>query len=507
MAMIWYAAGKEWGIMLYDIIDNSSNKYPDNIALYNGSVEITYNQLKGHILHFAGKLADMGIAEGDRVLLIANNCNEFIIAFFAVNYLGAVLILADSKWNNELDTVFRDNLIKVVVTTKKTLPKIKKQLSDTEKSDVYMDKVKIILTDEATYFYSKENTVAALTNIRQLKSKKEDSEMALILYTSGSMNKPKAVVNSNANLLHALDNALQTVPMYSNDKLVCVIPLIHSYPIGSCMLPGLYSGSELILFDMFNPKKLLHIIEERGATCFHGVPFIFEMVTNYMNKPYDFDTLRLTVSGGAPLPLEVARKYYEQTGKTIHQEYGSSETGTIFMNKSSSYVLNSQSPGKPMKNVAVRLHDKNEAGIGHIQIKSKGMAIGYLNEKPFTEEWYDMGDLGKWDNEGNLLICGRVKRIINVSGLKVSPEEIESVLLTHPLIADCVVKGEHHKENGEAVVAYIVRNDGSLSKEKLRLWCSDKLAMYKIPKRIYWVDKIETKGIGKRDFFNVNTKP
>lgn len=491
--------------MLYDIIENSANKYPDNIALYNGSVEITYNQLKAHILHFAGKLADMGIAEGDRVLLIANNCNEFIIAFFAVNYLGAVLILADTKWNNELDTVFGDNLIKVVVTTKRTLPKIKKQLSDTEKSNVYMDKVKIILTDEAGYFYSKADNKDNNT-VYQLKSKKEDSEMALILYTSGSMNKPKAVVNSNANLLHALDNALETVPMYSDDKLVCVVPLIHSYPIGSCMLPGLYSGSELILFDMFNPKKLLHIIGDRGATCFHGVPFIFEMITNYMNKSCNLDTLRLTVSGGAPLPLEVARKYYEQTGKTIHQEYGSSETGTIFMNRSSSYILNSQSPGRPMKNVAVRLYDKNEAGIGRIQIKSKGMAAGYLDEKPFSEEWYDMGDLGKWDNEGNLIICGRVKRIINISGLKVSPEEIESVLLTHPLIADCVVRGEQHKESGEAVVAYIVRNDNSLSKEKLKLWCSDKLAMYKIPKRIYWVDKIETKGIGKRDFRNILQK-
>lgn len=499
MVRIGCVSVKEFKSVLYDIIENSAKNYPNNIALCDNANELTYSQLRNNILYCANRLSQLGVVEGDKVLLVAPNCNEFVISFFAVNYIGAVLVLGDPKWNDELAVIFSENKIKVIITKEKTLPKLQAQWKKHHENKIFANEVLSILISERQFFYNECAYVGKLTEVVSIKAKKTEQDIALILYTSGSLQRPKAVVNSNYNMINALKNALASVPMFQTDRLVGVIPFYHSYPIGSCMLPGLASGAEIILLDMFNPRKLLCIITEKKVTCIHGVPFIFEQMINYMKKTYDFDSVRLSISGGAPLPLNVAKKYYERTGKIIHQEYGSSETGTVFMNHSDSVEINALSPGKPMKYVEARIYKPDKNGIGHIQVRTKGKAIGYLEQEPFSVGWYDMGDLGKWDTNGNLVICGRVKRIINVSGLKVSPEEIENVLINHPLIEDCIIQSETHDNWGEIVVAYIVRKDEKLTKEKLSLWCSGKMAMYKIPKKIYWVDKVGTKSIGKKN--------
>lgn len=471
----------------------------DKVALRCLDRSISYSQLDNAIKSLAKSLNTSGIMYNERVLILLPNCPEFVATFFAVTYMGGIAILADIKLAGELYGICEENNVRFIITDKNGEVKINNIWSRVIESEYSGIKRKIqILSVEKLGIFNNEAIAERCKKEYPQEAVVRQEDTAMILYTSGSTGKPKGVINTHGTLVAALQNYLETLNISASDRLVAVAPFFHSYSFGSCMLAGLAAKSTLFIQQSFQPRLVMKLIKDEKITLFHGVPYMYSlMLQHFNNNEYSFRSLRYCISAGAPLTNEIAEGFYELTGSIIHQEYGSSETGTIAINLSDDLRKNVISVGCPLKNVQVRLLPMENLDCGIIQVKSPGRAIGYLGDRKFDAGWYSTGDLGKLDEDGFIYILGRVKRLINVAGLKVNPLEVEIHLLKHPEVAEVMVRGTAHPDFGEIVEAMVVRRSMNVTENDLIKFCSTHLALYKVPKIINWVETLTKSSTGK----------
>ncbi|MCY9512517.1 class I adenylate-forming enzyme family protein [Paenibacillus apiarius] len=473
---------------IYKYIFDSNITFQENIAIKTNNIEVTYNELNTYIKNGSAFFQENNFLLGQRVLLLLPNCMEFIVAFFAVTNCGGAAVLSDIKLNDELVSIIKETNPNWVITDDNGLKKIK-ELNEKSEFLSSIDMSIITTKDFREVYQSSRSYTDKLINI---------DLPAMILYSSGSTGKPKGVINSHRSLIKAVDNYVKTVSLNFADKLVAVTPFYHSYAFGSCMLAGLYSGSCLLVMNTFHPKKLLEMIHNEQATVFHAVPYMYNILSEHLvERESCLSSLRLCISAGSPMTKSLAETFYQLSGKIIHQEYGSSETGTIAINLSEDINLNIQSVGRPLNKVNIRVVKTENEFIGNIQVRNTGKAIGYLSGELFSDEWYETGDLGFLSEDGYLYIKGRSKRLINISGLKVNPAEIEEIILAHPNVREVLVRGVSHPDYGEIVEAQVVRRDENLTAEELIKFCQKKIALYKVPKLVTWIDSLPKSDTGK----------
>lgn len=236
---------------------------------------------------------------------------------------------------------------------------------------------------------------------------------------------------------------------------------------------------------------MLEILQDKKITVFHGVPYMYRLFNRILQKKkYNLDNLRICISAGAKLDSDIAREFYNITGKVIHQEYGSTESGTIAINLCDDLESNIKSVGKPLTGVEIKIID------GISLIKSKGRGIGYVGDELFQGEWYDTGDIVDIDEEGYIYIKGREKRMINLAGVKVNPLEIEEVIKKHQSVKEVLVRSVKHPRYGEAIQALVVVQE-DIDADDLKKFCSRFLPPIKIPKIISFTDKLEKTQLGK----------
>lgn len=468
--------------MIYNTIFDNKNNQGYKLALKTKNKNITYEMLERDIRGFANYLLKKGIHQGDRVLLLLNNRTEFIITYFATVLIGGVIVLVDTKFNQEINEIIETNKIKLIVTDKEREEKVP-----------YITKIKRIIVDEEGVFFTGEAD-ENLTNYLQSNKFKED-DLAVILYTSGSTSRPKGVLNSHRNIEESLKNYTATLPLNSDDIFIGVTPFFHSYCMGSCMLVALYLGATLLLADRFIPRQVLKMIQNNKATVFHGVPFMYKILSEQARN-YNLSSLRLCISAGSQLDEKILNDFYNATYKVIHQEYGSSETGTIAVNLSDDLECATKYVGKPLKNVDIELVPIEGAKMTVSKIKSKAIAQGYVNGETFDGKGYLTQDLCEII-DGYICIKGRQNRFINITGLKVNPMEVEECLKSHPSISDAFVRGVKSECLGDIVEALVVKRGCTLMSKDVIDFCKQRLASYKIPTIITWVDEIEKSGMGK----------
>lgn len=467
--------------MIYDLLLKNSDLFGSNIALKDSETVITYSELNKFSQNLASNLKAAGLKKGESVMLLMPNTKEFVIAFFGVVMAGAVAVFADIKFNNELLQIIDENQVKFIITDS-----YRREKAESFASGLKID---IIVLQEESDCYTQSK--------HEWKPEKLTPDSpAMVLYTSGSTGKPKGILNSHATLEMALWNYSETVEFSLCDKLVGVTPFFHSYSFGSCMLAGLNAGAELLLQQSFQPRKIIELIKNEKITVFNGVPFMYRLICEQLGN-YDgsLDSLRFCVSAGNQLFNDTALDFFKITGKVIHQEYGSSETGTMAINLSDDVNINIESVGRPLKHVNACI--KEEDGNNLIYIKSPGIAIGYVGQDEFTRDYYQTGDIGEIDENGFIYIRGRVKRLINTAGLKVNPAEVEEVLQSHPRVVEVTVKGRPDRDFGEIVEAIIVSSDKTLCEQELIDYCRKSVATFKVPKIITFVDSLKKSGTGK----------
>lgn len=328
-------------------------------------------------------------------------------------------------------------------------------------------------------------------------------DLAILKLTSGSSGLPRAARTSEDQLIADGEQIIAAMRIGPDDTQLAVIPLAHSYGLGALVMPLLLQGTPIVLRESFIPQQLPFDAQRFGVRRLPGVPFMFEYLLEH--PPAEGWPLGLTqlVSAGASLALQTARDFRHRFGLKIHSFYGSTETGGISFDDEDE-VDAAATVGRPLPGVSLTLApmpDLPDVGC-RVHVRSAAVSDGYVGTESadFTDGGFLTGDYGRLD-EGRLTLLGRISSFINVAGRKVQPEEVEAVLRSMPGIADVRVVGAPDARRGQQVVACLVvaSDTPAPTPAAVRSYCSRRLALHKIPRRVQFLDRMPLTPRGKTD--------
>jgi acyl-CoA synthetase (AMP-forming)/AMP-acid ligase II len=319
---------------------------------------------------------------------------------------------------------------------------------------------------------------------------------AILKLTSGSTGVAKATRTTEAQMIADALHIVQAMSIHAGDTQVAAIPMAHSYGLGNLLLPLLLQGTACVLRDSFVPQVVPADAQRFGARIFPAVPFMFEYFLDHPPAGGWPTTLRRLISAGAPLSAATVRAFHERFGLKIHSFYGASETGGIAFDADDE-VDDSGTVGTPLPGVTVTMRDSR------IHVRSDAVSSGYVDNDSdaFVDGGFLTGDYGEWDSCGRLLLRGRASSFVNVAGRKVQPDEVEAVLRAMPGIADVRVVAAPDARRGQQIVACIVvdARASSITTLVIRRYCAERLASYKVPRAIVFVERIPLTARGKTD--------
>lgn len=335
-------------------------------------------------------------------------------------------------------------------------------------------------------------------------------ELAVLLYTSGTSGRPKGVMLSHRNLLSNAKQIRQHIHVLPTDIFFGVLPQFHSFGLTALTIVPLLTKSKVIYSARFIPKKIIEGIREHRPTIFIGIPSMYNALLTVKDAcPEDFTSLRLAVSGGEPLPEDVARRFYERFGVRISEGYGMTETSPV-TNVLLPEEDHAGSVGRAVPGVIQRIIDPITGRVlppntdGELRMTGPNVMQGYYKLDEITKETFDehgflrTGDMARIDENGFLSITGRIKEMMIVGGENVFPREIEEILDAHPCVHASGVTGLQDPMRGEVPIAFVeLEEDAEIQSDDLKIWCRDQLAGYKVPKRIEIVDSLPRNATGK----------
>ncbi|HEU4401381.1 MAG TPA: class I adenylate-forming enzyme family protein [Candidatus Polarisedimenticolia bacterium] len=333
-------------------------------------------------------------------------------------------------------------------------------------------------------------------------TRRDLSGAAIVRLTSGTTGRPRGVLVSPDQLLADAQNICATMGLRPNDTMVAAIPLGHAYGFGHVLMSLVLQGTRPLLLEQPLPSLLIEALSGPGPLVLPGTPYLFDLLLQVAGRRH-FKGLRLCVSAGAPLPEELSRRCHERLGLPVRTFYGASECGGISYDRSRPGIVPDGCVGTPLEGVEVRLLPVPgaEEGLGRVSVTGRAVALGYWP----PEAGRDLGagvfvtsDLGRLDETGNLRLCGRIDRLINVSGRKVNPLEVELVIRDVPGVRDVTVFGVPDRQRGQAVCAAIVAAKG-LRRDSVLEICRSRLAPFKMPRRVEFVSRLPVNGRGKSD--------
>jgi len=458
-----------------------------SIALKYKNQKVSYSQLQDQVVLFREYFYDQGIGQGENVGLFCHNSPEFIYAYLAIVSLGAVVVPINNMLTpREVSFIIEDAGIKNLVTKQfMELPQKVNQL---------------VLSDFIP-------TLQNLTVRQSLANLAFNGEKeCVIIYTSGTTGYPKGAVLSFNNLISNAGAIGQVLQLNNSDNSLCVLPMFHSFAWTVTVVASLLKGACVTIMAAFLPKDVITTIREQGVTVVCGVPSMFNYYAS-LGTPEDFAGVRLFVSGGASLPVEVMNQFHQKIGKPIMEGYGLSEASPVVtMNPLERGKIGSIGvaiPGVEIKIVDADGNTLPPGEIGELITRGSNVMKGYFNlpeetKKTIIEKWLHTGDLAYADEEGYYFIVDRLKDIIIVGGLNIYPREIEEVIYQYPGIREAAVIGEKDPVRGEIVRAYIVLQEGAeFDGKSFKNFLQKNLAHYKIPKKIIQLTELPKNATGK----------
>lgn len=327
---------------------------------------------------------------------------------------------------------------------------------------------------------------------------------AVLKLTSGSTGAPKAALTSDAQLVGDGTQIIGAMGIRPSDTQIAAIPLSHSYGLGVLLIPLLLQGTAIVLRDSFIPPQLPDDARRFGARRFPGVPFMFQyFVANPPTNGWPACLKRL-ISAGAPLTPATVRAFHDRFAVKIRSFYGTTETGGIAFDDTDE-IHDGMVVGRALPGVAITLRSEHDMppGAGRIHVRSAAVAAGYSDETRggFDADGFLTGDYGAWDAAHQLTLLGRMSTFVNVAGRKVQPDEVEQVLRTMPGVVDVRVLAAPDMQRGQQIVACIVpdRVAGGISTISVRQFCAARVAAFKIPRTIIFLDAIPVTPRGKTD--------
>jgi long-chain acyl-CoA synthetase len=471
-------------------------KFPNNLALIQADQRVTYKQLFYRASVFAEQLKAKGIKPRDRVLLFFENSIEFYIGYYAIVQIGAVVApLNTFLKDRELQHIITDSQPALLVASTALLQKL---------AEDHIDAKVPVLTEQDMNLQSPVDEAQC----KPVPAYLDAHEMAALLYTSGTTGLPKGVMLSSKNILINCIQTMARLGFVSDERVLGVLPLFHSFAQFACVWAPILMGCTVILVPKIERRFILEGLTHK-PTMFIGVPALFGLLC--LMKNADVDSVHYFASGGDAMPDKIRAGFELIYRRKIAAGYGLSETSPVLTADLDDTTEPTMNVGRPLIGVSIAI--RNEQGhtladgqIGQIWVQGDNVMLGYYNEPQKTAEvikdgWFDTGDLGYIASNGKLIITGRVKDLIAHKGFKIYPQEIENILLMHPNVMRAAVVGEPDEATGEIAVAYIQVKDAQEGIEHaLRELCERNLAGYKVPRKFIIVThNLPLTGTGKVD--------
>ncbi|MEA3497823.1 MAG: long-chain fatty acid--CoA ligase [Campylobacterota bacterium] len=518
-------------VPFYNFLEHSVQKYPHNTAISYLGNEISYSKLDTLVNKSANLLLKLDVKQGDRVALYLANTPQFIISLFGILKIGAIVVPINPLYKDE-EVLFELNDAKIdtVIVMSRFYPVIQRIREKTSLKNVIVTNVKAYFPWLKrllfTLFKEKEDRVKIKQGDykfekllkRAVSSKPNISvstdDIALLQYTSGTTGRPKGVMLSHYNLVV---NTLQcrnwvSDTIESKERVLGWLPFFHSFGMTACLGFTIECGGTLILIP--NPHDLGYIlktIQKEKITMMPGVPTMYSSLGKYKKtSKYDLSSIRACISGGAPLMENIKKRFIELTGSKLVEGYGLSEASPVTHANPINGLNKIDSIGIPISDTKCRVVDlkngKKEVPIGEsgeLIVKAPQIMKGYWGHEEMTKEtirngWLYTGDIVTMDEDGYFKVVDRKKDIIIVKGFNVSPTQIEKVICLCPEVEDAAVIGIEDEYRGEKIKAFVVIKEGkTLNEPQLKKYLKEKLASFKLPRIIKFVDTLPKNVMGK----------
>lgn len=483
-------------------------KYPDKPAIIFEGRTYRFQEINEEVRKRALWLKKAGVRKGDRVALKLPKGMEFIFFHLAAMSVGAITLPLNPGYSNEETTYFlTDSKSSLFITETRGFEPLHKTLEGVEG-------LKTLLIDgeppEGWGPISWELKDLGTEDPRTFPA--WDDDVAMICYTAGTTGKSKGAMITHRNLVANMLALKKAWDWTEGDVLLHVLPLFHIHGLAVALHGGLHAGSTIIMHEKFDPQRTWKTLEKEKCTLLMGVPTIYHRLAKEWEttKP-DLGSMRLFISGSAPLAEDLFRRFAAATGFRILERYGMTEAGMITSNPLDPQRRKPKSVGYPLPGVQIRLvsrkgTDVEPGEVGEVWIRGDSIFKGYWEMPEKTEEcfvggWLKSGDLGYQDPEDSLrlYLVGRAKEVIITGGYNVYPKEVENVLEQHEAIQEAAAIGLPDDDFGERVMAVVVIKKGHdpIASDSIIAFCKKHLASYKCPKEIFAVEQLPRNALGK----------
>jgi long-chain acyl-CoA synthetase len=493
-------------VNIADVLKQTAARLPDKPAILFQDKPITYDELERQVEAAAAGIAALGVRKGDRVGVLVHNIPHFVYAYLGIVRAGGVMVPLNTMFTaDEVSFILADAEARAVVVAEPFLHTV-----DGLRETLPMLEHVVVTGGSAPMgAMSWEQMIGRGKAAPDITLDPED--LACLPYTSGTTGKPKGAMLTHGNLTANLEQ-MSGVPLLAEtekDVVLLVLPMFHIYALNVSLGLTFREGATAVLQERFDPVASLDAIERHRVTVIFGAPpmFVAWLSTPGIEKR-DLSSVRLAVSGAAPLPGAVLEDFQRKLGITIWEGYGLTETSPGLTSDAMGKVAKPGSIGKPLPNVELRLVDEDDEDVeeddpGEIVVRGPNVFRGYWHDEAGTKEamrggWFHTGDVAYADEDGYLFLVDRKKDLIIVSGFNVYPREVENVLYRHPKVAEAAVVGVPHPYTGEAVKAVVALKPGTTaSEEEIIEFCKKSIARFKCPQVVEFVDQLPHTDTGK----------
>jgi long-chain acyl-CoA synthetase len=520
-------------VLLTEFIEASVRKWHDRTAIVYYGSKWSYDRFWNESERLAAALRQNGVGPGDRVAIYLPNCPLYPIALFATLRLGAIVVQVSPLYlGQDLVRILKDSGPKAIVTLEILAPNVAKARAEYPIPVAIVARLRefypwylrpfvnsVLKRQHLPTEFPHETWVlpysVALRSQERVDLFRADPArtVAVYQYTGGTTGIPKAAMLTHRNLVANVVQsiAINTTREEGHEVVLASVPFFHVYGLTIAMLMGFADGGTLVIQTRPEVRELLKLIDKYQPTQFPGVPALYNAFNQQPDlAKFHLRSIRYCLSGSAPLPIEVARRFQELTGAEIVEGYGLSETSPATHVNPIHGERRPGSIGLPVPDTEERVVDL-ETGtrvlgvdeVGELEVRGPQVMLGYYGRPEETAQvlrdgWFRTGDVARIDADGYAYIVDRKKDMINVGGMKVYPREVEEVLFQHPAVQDVAVVGVPDVELGEAVKAFVVRKPGAtVTAPELIQFVHERIAHFKAPRSVEFRDALPRSGVQK----------
>jgi HIP---CoA ligase len=461
-----------------EMVLSAADRFGDAEAIVDGPLRFTFTEAVDRIRCAAGAFAELGVDKGDRVAIWAPNSAEWIIAAFGLLTAGGVLVPVNTRFKTD------------------------------EASDIIgRSKAKAVLVQKG--FLGQDYTAPAGIPVIDLKSDflsggdpferaVSGTDIADVIFTSGTTGRPKGAMMNHRQTLRMYEEWATLADLREGDRYLQINPYFHTFGLKAGLVTSFLRGATMLPVAVFDVDTVVGLIERERITMLPGPPTLYHSLLTVRDKT-KLSTLRAGVTGAADIPVELVRRIHgELPFQTLMTGYGLTEAGNVTLSRpGDSFEDVATTAGLPCDGVEVRIADD-----GEVLVRGYGVMQGYLDEPEATAQamdddgWLHTGDLGNFDDAGRLRVVGRKKDMFIVGGFNAYPAEIEGFLLEHPAVAQAAVIGVPDDRLGQVGKAFVVAKS-NVSEDDLIAWCRERMAGFKAPRSIQFLDALPLNATGK----------